>query len=85
MRPLIVASLWDGILAAFRSMCSMAANNMQFEHTQDLTGQVTKTEPHYFAYGGNGDVWKGRWTQKYPVCVMEVQTCLLIGQPFMKR
>jgi serine/threonine protein kinase len=28
---------------------------------KDLTGQVTKTEDHYFAYGGFSEVFKGEW------------------------
>ena len=26
---------------------------------KDLTGQVVKTGPHCFAFGGNSDIWKG--------------------------
>jgi len=29
---------------------------------RDLTGQVSKTEDHYFAYGGFSEIFKGRWT-----------------------
>ena len=86
MRPLIVTFLLDGILAGFRLLClAVATDDAQFEHALDLTGQVTKTECHYFAYGGNGEVWKALLTQKYPVRVMEVQACLLARRPFMKH
>jgi hypothetical protein len=27
----------------------------------DLTGQVFKTEPYSFAYGGHGDIWRAKW------------------------
>jgi len=37
---------------------------MSFQPTRDLTGQVIKMEPYYFAYGGRADIWMGQWIQK---------------------
>jgi len=80
MRPPIVMSLLDGFLAVLRSIyLSMATDNLQFERTQDLTGQVTRTEFHYFAYDGNADIWKGQWLQNHPGSVTEVAVKVLKG------
>lgn len=39
---------------------------------QDLTGQITRVGPHYFDYGGNADIWEGKWIQKESGRMMEV-------------
>lgn len=35
---------------------------MPSEALPDLSGQVKKTDPSYFASGGVADIWKGQWT-----------------------
>jgi hypothetical protein len=51
----------------------------------DLTGQVTRVDPHYFDYGGNADIWKGRWAQTNSRHTMEVLSHIHpTHQPFLK-
>jgi len=33
------------------------------ESAQYLTGRITKAASYYFAYGGNADIWEGKWTR----------------------
>jgi serine/threonine protein kinase len=44
-----------------------------------LTGQVTKTEEHYFAYGGFSEVFRGEWTDPTAGDVRRVAIKLLRG------
>jgi serine/threonine protein kinase len=46
---------------------------------KDLTGQVTKTEEHYFAYGGFSEVFKGGWADPATGNVRRVAIKLLRG------
>jgi len=46
---------------------------------KDLTGQVTKTEEHYFAYGGFSEVYKGTWKDPSTNRVQRVAIKLLRG------
>lgn len=41
---------------------------------RDLTGEVTKTEPYYFANGGFADIWRAEWKERksgkvHKVCI----------------
>jgi len=47
---------------------------------QDLTGQITKDAPYYFAYGGNADIWEGKWTQKRSGRIVKVPTYVLLAR-----
>ena len=49
--------------------------------THNLTGRVIKVEGDYFAYGGYGDIWKGKLT-KSDSDYVDVRTYLLAGPPF---
>jgi len=56
--------------AGMPSTHSMYLNNYiqkryQLRSSLDWTGQVMKAEPHYFASGGNADLWLGKWTKKH--------------------
>jgi len=46
---------------------------------KDLTGQVKKTEEHYFAYGGFSEVFKGEWTDPSTKDVQRVAIKVLRG------
>jgi len=46
---------------------------------KDLTGQVVKTEDHYFAYGGFSEIYKGAWTDPLTDDVVKVAIKLLRG------
>ncbi|KIM73793.1 hypothetical protein PILCRDRAFT_718339 [Piloderma croceum F 1598] len=46
---------------------------------RDLTGQVTKTEDHYFAYGGFSEIYRGEWRNPSTGKVVRVAIKLLRG------
>jgi len=37
--------------------------SIRSQSSQNLTGQVVRTESHYFAFGGNADIYKGQWAK----------------------
>lgn len=41
---------------------------------RDLTGQVKKTEPYYFANGGFADIWRAEWKEGSGEKVHKVST-----------
>jgi len=49
------------------------------EPYKDLTGQIKKTEDHYFAYGGFSEIYKGEWTDPSTGKVVRVAIKLLRG------
>ena len=57
---------------------------MSSQPTQDLTGQVKKTEPYYFAHGGSADIWMGELTKSDSGNLKVWHTYLLIRQPLPK-
>jgi hypothetical protein len=49
----------------------------------DLTGQVIKADAYPFAYGGYGDVWKGKLVKKYSENFSKVKTYFLAHWHFL--